>query len=133
MNVVCETDVPHESELQGLLAKADFWDAYRGPLRETALTPTEISFGGSCDTAVGLHERVNPQPGYETAWTQGRRPSGCHLDVRASVLKVRGETPQSYVVATVVNVHNWLGRFYMIPVGRIHPLVVKVLMPRAAL
>jgi hypothetical protein len=53
-----------------------------------------------------------------------------HLDVRVSVLKQDGERP-SVVMSTVVKVHNWLGRAYMAPVGRIHPLVVKALMRRA--
>ena len=54
-----------------------------------------------------------------------------HLDVRVSVLKQGGARP-SYVISTVVKVHNWLGRAYMLPVGRIHPLVVKAMMRRAA-
>jgi hypothetical protein len=56
-----------------------------------------------------------------------------HLDVRVSILKPRGEDSQSYIVSTVVKVHNWLGHLYMCPVGRIHPLVVEALMRRAAL
>jgi hypothetical protein len=53
-----------------------------------------------------------------------------HLDVRVSVLKQGGGRP-SCVFSTVVTVHNWLGRAYMAPVGRIHPFVVKALMRRA--
>jgi hypothetical protein len=53
-----------------------------------------------------------------------------HLDVRVSVLKPQGKDSQSYVVSTVVKVHNWLGHLYMAPVGRIHPLIVKALMRR---
>jgi hypothetical protein len=55
-----------------------------------------------------------------------------HLDVRVSILKPRDKKSQSYVVSTVVKVHNWLGHLYMLPVGRLHPLVVKALMRRAA-
>jgi hypothetical protein len=36
------------------------------------------------------------------------------------------------VVSTVVHVHNWLGRIYMVPVGRIHPFVVRAMMRRTA-
>ena len=50
-----------------------------------------------------------------------------HLDVRVSVLKRSGH----YVVSTVATVHNWLGRLYMVPVGRIHPFVVRAMMRRA--
>jgi hypothetical protein len=54
-----------------------------------------------------------------------------HLDVRVSVCKPRGAAPPAYIVSTVVTVHNRLGRLYMIPVGRIHPLVVRAMMRRA--
>ena len=56
-----------------------------------------------------------------------------HLDVRVSVLTVPSERARSYVVSTVVHIHNRLGRLYMAPVGRIHPLVVRAMMARAAL
>jgi hypothetical protein len=55
-----------------------------------------------------------------------------HLDLRVSVLKQGGARP-SYIISTVVKVHNWLGRAYMLPVGPIHPLIVKTMMRRAAL
>jgi hypothetical protein len=53
-----------------------------------------------------------------------------HLDVRVSVLKVPRDRPTRYVLSTAVKTHNRLGRFYMAPVGRIHPFVVKALMRR---
>ena len=53
-----------------------------------------------------------------------------HLDVRVSVLKPRSDPPLNYIVSTIVMVNNWLGHIYMMPVGRIHPLVVKALMRR---
>lgn len=55
-----------------------------------------------------------------------------HLDVRVSVLKLSRKSSVGYVVSTVVHVHNWLGRVYMAPVGRIHPLVVRAMMRRTA-
>jgi hypothetical protein len=51
-----------------------------------------------------------------------------HLHVRVSVLKPSGQSSLNYVVSTVVHVHNWLGRIYMVPVGRIHPFVVGAMM-----
>ena len=54
-----------------------------------------------------------------------------HLDVRVSVLKAERNGLPHYVVSTVVHVHNLLGRVYMVPVGRIHPFVVRSLMARA--
>jgi len=54
-----------------------------------------------------------------------------HLDVRVSVLKSHRNGLPHYIVSTVVRVHNLLGRLYMAPVGRIHPLVVKSMMRRA--
>jgi hypothetical protein len=54
-----------------------------------------------------------------------------HLDVRVSFSKPSGARATHYVVATVVRVHNRLGRVYMAPVGRIHPFVVRAMMRRA--
>lgn len=54
-----------------------------------------------------------------------------HLDVRVSVMTASG--PARYIVTTTVTVHNLLGRLYMVPVGRIHPFVVRAQMRRADL
>lgn len=51
-----------------------------------------------------------------------------HLDVRVSVMRTAQCGAQQCVVSTVVRVHNWIGRVYMAPVGRIHPLVVKAML-----
>lgn len=55
-----------------------------------------------------------------------------HVDVRVSVMKTLGGESPRYAVSTVVNVHNLLGRLYMLPVARIHPLIVRSMMGRAA-
>ncbi len=54
-----------------------------------------------------------------------------HLDVRVSVMKSYRNGLPYYVVSTVVHVHNLLGHLYMVPVGRIHPFVVRSMMRRA--
>ncbi len=54
-----------------------------------------------------------------------------HLDVRVSVMKALDRVKPSYVISTVVTVHNALGRAYMAPVERVHPFVVKAMMRRA--
>jgi hypothetical protein len=54
-----------------------------------------------------------------------------HLDVRVSVLKSERDGRPSYVVSTVVHVHNRLGHIYMAPVVRFHPLVVRSMMRRS--
>ena len=51
-----------------------------------------------------------------------------HLDVRVAVTKPWGDRSRRYVVSTVVNVHNSMGRAYMVPVGAIHPFIVRALM-----
>ena len=53
-----------------------------------------------------------------------------HLDVRVSITRPGGAPAATYVIATVVRVHNRLGRLYMIPVGRAHPFVVRAMMRR---
>jgi len=54
-----------------------------------------------------------------------------HLDVRVSILKRGGARGVTCIVSTVVHVHNRLGRLYMLPVGRIHPIVVKAMIRRS--
>lgn len=52
-----------------------------------------------------------------------------HLDVVLSVCKI----PQGAVsVSTVVHVHNWLGRLYMLPVTPLHKIIVKAMLKRTA-
>ena len=56
-----------------------------------------------------------------------------HLDVRIAFLKRERNGRGAYVLASWVHTHNALGRLYMIPVGRIHPIVVKAGMRALAL
>lgn len=52
-----------------------------------------------------------------------------HLDVVLSVCKA----PQGRVsVTTIVHVHNWLGRLYMLPVTPLHKIIVKTMLRRTA-
>ncbi len=52
-----------------------------------------------------------------------------HLDVVLSICKA----PQGAVsVSTVVHVHNWLGRLYMLPVTPLHKIIVKTMLKRTA-
>ncbi|HEY0587344.1 MAG TPA: DUF2867 domain-containing protein, partial [Pseudoduganella sp.] len=52
-----------------------------------------------------------------------------HLDVVLSVCKL----PQGVVsVSTIVHVHNWLGRLYMLPVTPLHKIIVKTMLKRTA-
>lgn len=47
-----------------------------------------------------------------------------HLDVRVSFFVERESDRMSVTVTTVVQVKNWLGRFYMVPVAPIHKLIL---------
>ncbi len=52
-----------------------------------------------------------------------------HLDVVVSVCKA----PQGAVsVTTVVHVHNWLGRLYMLPVTPLHKIIVRAMLKKTA-
>ena len=55
-----------------------------------------------------------------------------HLDVRVSIFKSAAQKSARYTVSTVVHIKNKLGHIYMLPVGRIHPLVVRAMMRRAS-
>lgn len=167
MMAVVPTAVPPGSALHALLAGADFADAYRAPLADASLTPTDIFLRASGATPdwvgvlmairnrfvrlFGLKDvgqlRVAPQQRTHEARTGDQLGifrvfatsaselvlgiDDKHLDVRVSVCKPPCCAPGGYVVSTVVTVHNWLGRAYMVPVGRIHPLVVRAMMRRA--
>jgi hypothetical protein len=54
-----------------------------------------------------------------------------HLDVRISVLKRGDARRASYVIGSVVTIHNLLGRLYMLPVAPMHRLIVRETMRRA--
>lgn len=163
MNEVSATTVPPESVLQSWLPEADFYDAWTAPLRDSALTPTEIFLRASrtapawIGRAMALRNWIVRQIGLKDVgamsdWT-GKAPASyrvgdklgiftimgsaenelllgiddSHLDVRVSVFKL-GQSGARCVISTVVRVHNWIGRVYMVPVGRIHPLVVRAMM-----
>jgi hypothetical protein len=167
MAPVVASTVPAASALRSWLADADFHDAWEAPLRDPALSPTEIFLraAGAAPAWVGLamalRNRVVRLFGLKDVGSMrraGGRPAAAfrpgdrlgiftiissdadelvlgiddsHLDVRVSVSKPTGAPATSYVVATAVRVHNILGRAYMVPVSRAHPLVVRAMMRRA--
>ncbi|WP_052736521.1 DUF2867 domain-containing protein [Aquincola tertiaricarbonis] len=57
-----------------------------------------------------------------------------HLDVTLSVLRepLDGHGQRRLVVSTVVQVHNLLGRIYMLPVAPLHRLIAPAVLGRAA-
>lgn len=50
-----------------------------------------------------------------------------HLDVVLSVCKAPHGTVS---VSTVVHVHNWLGRLYMLPVTPLHKIIMRTMLKR---
>ncbi len=91
--------------------------------------------------AMGAHAkaadayRVGDRIGIFSAFSARRRTNCCwnrrpSPDGRVSIMKpVRNGAP-CCVVSTAVHVHNLLGRLYMVPVSRVHPLIVKSMMRR---
>ena len=114
------------------------WVNFLMSVRNAAIRPFGLKDVGAMRAAAGKPAtayREGDQIGIFTIFSQTETElllgiNDRHLDVRVSVLKPGGNPPLSYIVSTVVTVNNWLGRLYMIPVGRIHPLVVKALMRR---
>ncbi len=53
-----------------------------------------------------------------------------HLDVRISCLKRQVGGQATWAIGSLVQTHNLLGRVYMIPVGRFHPVLVRLMMSR---
>ena len=56
-----------------------------------------------------------------------------HLDVRISFLKRPGSLKTTYVVGSLVQTHNLLGRVYMLPVAPFHRMLVAMMMRRVTL
>ena len=56
-----------------------------------------------------------------------------HLDVRISFLKRPRSLRPTYVVCSLVQTHNLLGRVYMLPVAPFHRLLVAMMMRRVRL
>jgi Protein of unknown function (DUF2867) len=159
-------DIPADSALQANLATASFWDAYEAPLRNSALSATEIFLTASCATPPWVSSLMALRNAVVRPWgikdvgrmeANGSKPAEAyqigdrigifriislsfseliggiddsHLDVRVSVKRLTDSS--RYVISTTVHIHNAVGRIYMIPVGQIHPLVVRAMMRRAA-
>ena len=78
---------------------------------------------------------ASPVAGARRSTRWPARPTRCcsgrtrlHLDFRASVLR----EPHRVVLSTVVQLHNRRGRAYFAPVGRVHPMIVRAMLSRAA-
>ena len=58
--------------------------------------------------------------------------SDTHLDAKISVRKTGSAAHPRAAVTTVVHVHNFLGRLYLVPVIPAHRLIVPAMMRRLA-
>ena len=123
---VVAVEIPPESALTPWLAGADFHDAYEAPLWDATLSPTEIYLRAARATPkwvadlMTLRNRIVVWFGIFNVFSISENElvlgiDDNHLDVRVSIVK----QAHSYVVSTIVHVHNWMGRLYMAPVGRI--------------
>lgn len=146
---------PPESWLAAQAGEASFWDAFEADLDEPALTPRDIvarlfaEQPAWVEALIELRDQMVRPFGLKTVTRLGQAVEGAgapeslfavvfederelvigaddrHLNVRISVLKRRIGGRWRYVLTSWVKTHNALGRLYMIPVGRIHPLIVK--------
>jgi len=85
---VVKTSVPHDSLLQPSLADADFYDAYQAPLKDRALSPTEIFLRASRATppwvgmAMALRNRIVQRLGLKNVGSMrqsGDKPADAYL------------------------------------------------------
>ncbi len=53
-----------------------------------------------------------------------------HLDFRLSFFRIEKEGAVEIVLSTTVEMNNWLGRVYFIPVKPIHRLIVPIIIKR---
>ena len=134
----CEL-TPTEIFLQAARATPD-WVGHAMAIRNAIVSRLGLKDVGNMRPAVdrpGSDYRIGDRMGIFTVFAADDRElvlgiDDSHLDVRVSVLKSVPSDEAHYVVSTVVHVKNWLGRLYMLPVGRIHPFVVRAMMRRAA-
>ena len=55
-----------------------------------------------------------------------------HLHVQIALQKIsHNEQKDQIVITTVVHIHNWLGRVYMLPVGPAHKLIAPAVLRQA--
>lgn len=140
--------VPGEpSLLAGTLARVDFADAWAVPLPAHVTRDPEawveaifrsppgwvVALMGVRNALVRL---IGVEPGDRRAFAPRQRTDrealvgadARHLNFRSSLLI----TDEDAVLSTVVHLHNWRGRLYFLPVGRIHPFVIRSMLERAA-
>jgi hypothetical protein len=146
---------PPESWLASQADDATFWDAFEADLDDPALSPAELAARLFAEqpawvaALIDLRDQMVRPLGLKTVTRLGRAVEDAgsatslfsvvfqdeqelvlgaddrHLDVRISFLKRQIAGRWRYVLTSWVKTHNALGRVYMIPVGRIHPLIVK--------
>jgi hypothetical protein len=152
MRTVTRVEFPTASGLGGFHDGADFWDSYAAPLTELALSPTEIFLRALRATprwvgrAMSIRNRIVRRLGLKDVGSMSAsddKPAAAYrTGDRFGIFTVLGVSETELLlgiddshldvrVSTVVRVHNALGRLYMVPVGRIHPFVVKAMMRRA--
>lgn len=141
-------EVTHTDFLAGALGRVDHSDAFaierrRGTPDDPHVWAQAIfddlpawvaALMGVRDRLVGLVgiDRSTPDPFTVVAQNDNEVLLGTdagHLDFRASVRR----EPTQIVLTTVVQLHNRRGRAYFAPVRRIHPVVVRAMLNRAAL
>lgn len=166
MSLPASIPFPSDSALYRDLARADFADAYRTPLRDGTATPAEIFLQAAratpawVNTLMALRNIVARAIGIKDVGVMGAnasRPAASyasgdrlgiftviesdarelllgiddsHLDVRVSVLKSDAADGPTCTISTLVRIKNALGHLYMLPVGHIHPYVVRAMMRR---
>jgi hypothetical protein len=139
--------VPATPLLGDALPRVDWTDAYAVPRRPGTPTDPQAWADAAFRTpplwvmvAVGVREALVGLVGIDRGGSSSfdtvrRGPDEVllgtderHLDFRASVLV----EPDRVVLSTVVQVHNARGRAYSALVRRVHPVVVRAMLTRAA-
>lgn len=142
-----ETAVPATSLLAGALARVDWSDAHSVACRPGVPTDPQVwadavfrdpprwvvALLGVREALVGL---VGIARGGDSSFDTVARTAEevllgtdeRHLDFRASVLREPGRV----VLSTVVQLHNRRGRAYFALVRRVHPMIMRAMLTRAA-
>lgn len=120
-----------------MTARPPGWIAWSFRVRDRLVRPFGVRPIGGFDDAVSLEARVGDRADFFTITNLGADHitlgvEDHHLDVEVHLEIARGSTVDQGTLTTRVWLKNAIGRFYMLPVGLAHPVIVKRLAARVA-
>lgn len=99
-------------------------------LRNLIVTPLRLKTGTRSKPAmpkIGFFPLLSENPDQVVVGLNDR-----HLDFRCVLDLAETTNGQAITISTIINRHNWLGRFYLATILPFHRLIMRVVMARLA-